>query len=208
MNTQPSARSASIRVSVLLAAGLLAACASPPLVREYPSRVPPAASPPAPPAIYPARGQDARQLARDRFECYGWAVQQSGFDPARALVRLPRPQQSGFDPARALVRLPRPALRVDADPPAGVGTAAGVLTGAAIGAAVSSPHHSGEAAVVGAVLGGIVGAASDSAREAEARRIESELNRRAAREGALDARGQAYQRAFSACLEGRGYTVK
>ncbi|MCB1916372.1 MAG: glycine zipper 2TM domain-containing protein [Rhodocyclaceae bacterium] len=191
MNTQPSARSASIRVSVLLAAGLLAACASPPLVREYPSRVPPAASPPAPPAIYPARGQDARQLARDRFECYGWAVQQSGFDPARALVRLPRP-----------------ALRVDADPPAGVGTAAGVLTGAAIGAAVSSPHHSGEAAVVGAVLGGIVGAASDSAREAEARRIESELNRRAAREGALDARGQAYQRAFSACLEGRGYTVK
>ena len=145
----------------------------------------------APPAIYPARGQDARQLARDRFECYGWAVQQSGFDPARSLVRLPQP-----------------AVRVEADPPAGVGTAAGVLTGAAIGAAVSGRHHSGEAAAVGAVLGGIVGAASDSARAAEARRIESELNRQAARDNMLDARGQAYQRAFAACLEGRGYTVK
>ncbi|MCB1907825.1 MAG: glycine zipper 2TM domain-containing protein [Rhodocyclaceae bacterium] len=191
MNTQTSRSGARAGATVLLAAGLLAACASPPLVREYPSRVPPAASAPAPLAIYPARGQDARQLARDRFECYGWAVQQSGFDPARSLVRLPRP-----------------AVRVDADPPAGVGTAAGVLTGAAIGAAVSSPHHSGEAAVVGAVLGGIVGAASDSARAAEARSLESELNRQAARDNALDARGQAYQRAFSACLEGRGYTVK
>ena len=191
MNTRPSGTTAGLRAATLLAAGLMAACASPPLVRDYPSRVPPAAIEPAPPAIYPARGQDARQLARDRFECYGWAVQQSGFDPARSLVRLPQP-----------------AVRVEADPPAGVGTAAGVLTGAAIGAAVSGRHHSGEAAAVGAVLGGIVGAASDSARAAEARRIESELNRQSARDNMLDARGQAYQRAFAACLEGRGYTVK
>lgn len=33
---------------------------------------------------YPTRGQTDEQQARDRYECHGWAVQQSGFDPARA----------------------------------------------------------------------------------------------------------------------------
>jgi len=172
-------------------AALLAACASPPIARSYPSRLPPVASPPPPPAIYPARGQGPRQQARDRYECYRWAVGQSGFDPARSLARVPAP-----------------AVRVEPDPPAGVGTATGVVAGAAIGAAVSNVHHSAEGAAVGAVLGGIVGAASDSARAAEARRIESELNSRAAYSASLDARGSAYQRAFAACLEGRGYSVK
>jgi hypothetical protein len=33
---------------------------------------------------YPARGQNADQQARDRYECHTWAVSQSGFDPASA----------------------------------------------------------------------------------------------------------------------------
>jgi len=33
---------------------------------------------------YPAQGQTDDQQARDRYECHSWAVQQSGFDPARA----------------------------------------------------------------------------------------------------------------------------
>lgn len=32
-------------------------------------------------AIYPRRGQDADQQALDRYECYGVAVRQTGFDP-------------------------------------------------------------------------------------------------------------------------------
>jgi hypothetical protein len=35
------------------------------------------------PAISPNRGQDQTQLARDRYECYGWAKGQSGHDPAQ-----------------------------------------------------------------------------------------------------------------------------
>jgi hypothetical protein len=33
--------------------------------------------------ISPNRGQDQRQLSRDRYECYGWAKGQSGYDPAQ-----------------------------------------------------------------------------------------------------------------------------
>lgn len=174
-----------------LATLLLGACASAPLPREYESRVPERATAPAPPAIYPARGQDARQLRRDRYECYRWATQQSGHDPARALAREP---------------LPSP--RVVPDPPSGVGTATGVIAGAAIGAAMSNSHHNAEGAAIGALLGGIVGAASDSAREAQARQIEYGLAQREARAARLDPQGQAYLRAFSACLEGRGYSVR
>ncbi len=192
MKDYPIRHSSYARLSLAAAVVvLLAACAGPPVARSYPTRLPPAASPPPPPAIYPARGQNQRQLARDRYECYRWAVAQSGFDPARSLARTPAP-----------------AVRVEPDPPAGVGTATGVVAGAAIGAAVSNVHHSAEGAAVGAVLGGIVGAASDSARAAEARRIESELNSRAAYSASLDGRGSAYQRAFTACLEGRGYSVR
>ena len=181
------------RVVAALAALLLSACATTPLPRDYETRVPERASLPPPPMIYPARGQTERQLQRDRYECYRWAVEQSGFDPARV---------------RAMAA-PPPPPQVILDPPAGVGTATGAITGAVIGAAMSSRHHSAEGAAVGAVLGGIVGAASDSAREAEARRIEQALgDRQAARGTRLDSRSSDYVRAFSACLEGRGYTVR
>jgi len=32
---------------------------------------------------YPSRGQNSEQSARDKYECYLWAVDQSGFDPSR-----------------------------------------------------------------------------------------------------------------------------
>ena len=35
------------------------------------------------PTISPNRGQDQGQLSRDRYECYGWAKGQSGYDPAQ-----------------------------------------------------------------------------------------------------------------------------
>jgi hypothetical protein len=35
------------------------------------------------PVISPKNGQSQEQLGRDRYECYGWAKQQSGFDPAQ-----------------------------------------------------------------------------------------------------------------------------
>lgn len=31
--------------------------------------------------IYPAEGQSQEQLDKDKYECYTWAKQQTGFDP-------------------------------------------------------------------------------------------------------------------------------
>jgi hypothetical protein len=39
---------------------------------------------PGAPTISASRGQDEAQMARDRYECYGWAKGQSGFDPAQS----------------------------------------------------------------------------------------------------------------------------
>jgi hypothetical protein len=34
--------------------------------------------------VYPRNGQTAEQTQNDRYECHGWAVSQSGFDPTRS----------------------------------------------------------------------------------------------------------------------------
>ena len=34
--------------------------------------------------VYPKNGQNAAQLAADRYDCHGWAKAQSGFDPTQA----------------------------------------------------------------------------------------------------------------------------
>jgi len=34
--------------------------------------------------VYPAKGQTPEQQKSDESACYGWAVQQTGFDPAKA----------------------------------------------------------------------------------------------------------------------------
>ncbi len=176
-----------------LAAGVavlsLAACATPPprVVRQ--EMVP--AAPVTDVVAYPRQGQGERQLRRDRYECHLWAVRESGFDPSRERVAM-----AG-------------APRVLPDPPSGYDTAAGAIGGAAVGAVVSHPGHTAEGAAVGAVVGAVAGAASDASREARAQRIEeSYAARTAQRNRAAWQRADGYRRAVSACLEGRGYTVR
>jgi len=88
---------------------------------------PPAASTPAPSAaapaplstqvfFYPRSGQSPEQQSRDRYECYLWAVKESGFDPSQ----------------RALA--PHQKVRVVAQPAPGRDTAVGAIAGGAIGA--------------------------------------------------------------------------
>ena len=52
--------------------------------------------------IYPKTGQGGDQQARDRYECYRFAVSQTGFDPMRPGSSAPRAeQQSDFERAQA-----------------------------------------------------------------------------------------------------------
>jgi opacity protein-like surface antigen len=49
---------------------------------------PPPAAPTGGPVILPEHGQDTNQLQFDRYECYGWAKGQSGYDPSQPGNRM------------------------------------------------------------------------------------------------------------------------
>src|SRR5258705_2961255 len=76
---------------------------APPPPAPMPAYTPPAYAPPpqayAPPPpvystqpyIYPQRGQSPQQEESDKGQCYAWAVQQTGFDPANPRVAMSPP---------------------------------------------------------------------------------------------------------------------
>jgi hypothetical protein len=139
--------------------------------------------------VYPSASQSAAQLDRDRYECNDWAVHQSGFDPSLPAVA------------------PHQQVRVVSVGPQGSDVLPGAVTGAIIGAAISRPRASGEGAILGAIAGTLLGAASDQSRQQQAAALNQRLNQRSADAG-LEGRAANFRRALSACLEGRGYTVK
>lgn len=131
------------------------------------------------PVIYPAKGQSAQQQQRDKGECTNWATESTGIDPM-AVAAAPPPQQQSSVGGGERMR----------------GAARGALGGAAIGAIAGD---AGQGAGIGAVAGTMVG--GRNARQ----------NAAAGQQQQMDARQQqlnTYYRAFGACMEGRGYTVK
>ncbi|MBI5041841.1 MAG: hypothetical protein HZB57_11785 [Gammaproteobacteria bacterium] len=136
----------------------------------------------AQPYVYPAKGQSAQQQKQDEYQCYDWARQQSGYDPMQAASQ-PAPAQA---PAPTGGRL-RGALR-------------GAAGGAVIGEIAND--DAGKGAAVGAVAGTMVGGARQ--RQAQAQQQAQVQQQQAA----SAQQQQGYQRAYGACLEGRGYTVK
>ena len=129
--------------------------------------------------VYPAKGQSPEQQKKDEGECHIWAVQQSKYDPTKP------PQQTAA-----------------AKPPT---TATGTTPGAGM-----------RGAARGAVVGGIAGdAGAGAAAGAVAARSQSRRQNAAQAQQQQQAATQqqqagmaTYQKARSACLEGRGYTVK
>jgi len=136
--------------------------------------------------IYPTKGQSPEQQSRDRGECHAWAVQQTGFDPARPQVAAaPPPAPSG--PQGEVVR----------------GAARGAALGA-VGGAIAG--DAGKGAAIGAGTGALFGGMK---RMDKARADQQAQQQYAQQQQATLAQGQAaYSRALGACLEGRGYTVK
>jgi hypothetical protein len=149
------------------------------------------APPPQPPNTtvyaYPQNGQSADLQSRDRYECSLWAVHQTGFDPSAPNV-----------PAQYRV--------VASGPPPGTGTAIGAIAGAVIGAAISPGWDRGAGAVFGGLTGAMIGSASDAQRAQQNQIQMSEADQEQA--AAMAQKATDYRRALSACLEGRGYSVK
>lgn len=175
------------------AAVLLAGCVEAPPPRPYVPPPPPADRPVTDIYAYPQNNQSADQQQRDRYECNGWAVKQTGFDPSAPNVPM-------HDRYRV----------VAAGPPPGTGTALGAFTGAILGAAAAGPRDAGAGLLFGAVAGGLVGTAAEQQQRAAAEQQAQAINNAYTAQdlAAIDARAANYRRALSACLEGRGYTVK
>lgn len=178
-------------LSVMLVLISVTACAPSYQVASVPGAEPPVPPPPVKVYFYPNKGQSPEQQDRDRYECYLWAKEQTGFDPSA--------------PALA----PHNRIVVVPEPPPGTGTAVGAVTGALLGAAVASHHNKPEGALVGAVAGGIIGSTAEMASQEQASRLQRYYDQQVDQRAAVNERQAAdYRRALTACLEGRDYTVR
>lgn len=139
--------------------------------------------------IYPAKGQSNEQMEKDKFECYSWAKGQTGFDPMQVpTASAPPPQkQSDGSVAGSTIK----------------GAAGGALLGAGIGAIAG---NTGKGAAIGAVSGGVLGGARSSKQKKQDEQAQQQWEQQQAAE--YSQKRNSYNRAYGACLEGRGYTVK
>lgn len=131
------------------------------------------------PIVYPAKGQSAEQQKKDNGQCLAWAKQNTGIDPAAASA--PPPQDTG--PAVGGGERLRGAAR-------------GAVGGAVIGGIAGD---AGTGAGVGAAAGTMAGGA-------RARQNQAAKNQQAQQQQQQTL--NTYYRAYGACMEGRGYTIK
>jgi len=136
--------------------------------------------------IYPNKGQSQKQQDKDKYECYGWAKQQTGFDPmAQPTATAPPPPQGA--PVGGVVR----------------GAGRGALGGLAIGAIAGD---AGKGAAIGAASGALIGGMRRRDQVMRQNQAQQQwANQQAAN---YEHNRSNYNRAFSSCMEGRGYTVK
>jgi len=131
--------------------------------------------------LFPSNGQSQQQQKADEFECFKWAMEQTGIDP---------------------LNLPKVEAEVQSGPTGGAvrGAARGAAAGAAIGAIAGD---AGKGAAIGAAAGGMGGLRGG--RQAQAQQNQQAQANAAAAEKDIK---NTFIKAFSACIEGKGYTVK
>lgn len=138
--------------------------------------------------VYPTRGQSPQQESFDKAECFNWAVQQTGFNPANPppMAPPPPPQYGGGFMGGGVV-----------------GGAAGGAAMGAVGGAIAG--DAGKGAAIGAATGALFGLFR-RAREEQAMQQQQQYYQ--AQQQAASAQVHSnWDRAYKACLTGRGYTV-
>ena len=136
--------------------------------------------------VYPAKGQSAEQTEKDKYECYAWAKNSSGFDPMAA----PTAQTA-------------PPTREQQVGGVGKGAVGGGLAGLAVGALAGNAK---KGAAIGAGSGGLLGGMRRHDQKQRETHAQQQWEQQ---EGANYSQNRNnYNRAYSACLEGRGYTVR
>jgi len=138
--------------------------------------------------IYPNKGQSNDQMEQDKFQCYNWAKGQTGFDPMQV------PKATSAPPPKSDANVAGGAVK------GGIG---GALLGAGIGAIAGD---AGKGAAIGAVSGGALGGMRSHNQKKEAERAQQQWEQQQVAQYTQSR--DSYNRAYVACLEGRGYTVK
>ena len=128
--------------------------------------------------IYPQRGQGFDQQAVDKAECQRWANQQTGYNPA-----APPPPPMAGAPQGGMFR----------------GAAGGAALGA-VGGAIGG--DAGKGAAIGAGVGALFGGFR------RMRAMEEEQAQMASYQAQTAQATGGFNRAYGACLQGRGYTVQ
>jgi hypothetical protein len=131
---------------------------------------------------YPKNGQTQEQFQMDQYQCHQWATGQTGADPTNPAQKQPAPPAGPPPPA---------AVAASATGGAIVGTMIGAISG-----------HPGQGAAIGTAVGasaGMMKAGAKGKQQAEAKK-KADAEAQAAR--------ASYDKAYSVCLEGRGYQVK
>jgi hypothetical protein len=126
--------------------------------------------------VYPAKGQSAEQTDRDKYDCYNWAKQQTGFDPSQ----------------------PTQVASSSSSPKKGGGE---VVKGAAVGAGVGAvggaiAGDAGKGAAIGASTGALLGGIKKNQNKKEQQTEQQQ------QQAAVAGAKSAYDRAYKACLEG------
>jgi len=132
--------------------------------------------------VFPSNDQTQETMDADEIACYKWAKEQTGVDP----INPPQIQAATVDQSP--------------DGSAVVGAAKGAAAGAAIGAIAGD---AGKGAAIGAVVGGLGGRRAKKIGDQQ----EQQQNNQSAA-STEKALMDNFNKAFSACMEGKGYTVK
>lgn len=157
--------------------------------------------------VYPKNQQTSDQQLKDESECYGSAKQNSGIDPQTPAPAAPSAQQQQAAQQQA-------AQQAGKDVGKGR-TVGGAARGAAGGAAVGAiAGNAGTGAAIGATVGAMSGRRRQRTAEEQAKQQASQQTAQAQQQaqGQANAQHQAgvdtFKRAFSACLDARGYSVQ
>ena len=132
--------------------------------------------------VFPSNNQNAETQENDEIACYKWAKEQTGIDPTNPPQVAAKEADTSLDGS---------AVR---------GGAKGAAAGAAIGAISGD---AGKGAAIGAVVGGLAGRRARKVGD----QVEEQQNIAAA-EAQEKEMMDNFKKAFTACLEGKGYTVK
>ena len=143
------------------------------------------------PIVFPAKGQSNDQMEREKFECYNWAKGQTGFDPMRTpTATTPPPTQERRSTTGGVLR----------------GGAVGAAGGAAIGAIAGGGSGARRGVAIGGLSGGAIGGMRTSRHNRQAQQQQEQWQQQQANQ--YMQQRNTYNRAYTACLEGKGYTVR